>query len=150
MRWPQYLALIVLCPVLAASAADGRVVKVLQHYVDKEGRQSLSPSLYERDAYQARLRHNPNDISAVEFDVQWKVSGPDKANLKVRVEVRGGKVAAKPLVLEGPVKADRWGATWSGLKMTSDEYRGLGEVVAWRVTLWRGDVMLAEQTSFLW
>jgi hypothetical protein len=31
-------------------AAEGRVIKVLPHLFDSQGRHSLSPSLYERDA----------------------------------------------------------------------------------------------------
>jgi hypothetical protein len=34
--------------------------------------------------------------------------------------------------------------------VTGDEYKKLGELVAWRVTLWDGDKLLAEQKSFLW
>jgi hypothetical protein len=149
MRLILLLAILALCPG-TSTAADGKVVKVLQHFVDKEGRISLSPSLYERDAYQAKLRKSTNDVSAVRFDVAWKVKGADKSNLKLRAEVRGGKLASKPLLLEQPVTPDRWGDTWTGLRMTKDEYRELGEVMAWRVSLWQGEQMLGEQKSFLW
>ena len=56
-----------------AAVADGaRVVKVLPHFLDLQGRHTLSPSLFERDAYQALLRKNPGQRSAVRFDVQCK------------------------------------------------------------------------------
>ena len=48
---------------------------MLPHYLDKEGRHTLSPSLYERDAYQAILRQNPEKRGGMRFDVQWKARG---------------------------------------------------------------------------
>ena len=44
-----------------ASAATGRVLKVLPHLLDTNGLHTLKPSLYERDAYQAYLRKHPDD-----------------------------------------------------------------------------------------
>ena len=57
---------------LPAVAATGRVIKVLPHFLDLKGRHSLSPSLYDRDAYQAQLRQHPEQRSALRFDVHWK------------------------------------------------------------------------------
>ena len=37
----------------AATAQTGRVVKVLPLYLDLKGRDAISPSLFDRDAYQA-------------------------------------------------------------------------------------------------
>jgi hypothetical protein len=45
-------------PLVAAPAKPAKIVKVLPHYVDLEGRIALAPSLFERDAYQAVLRLN--------------------------------------------------------------------------------------------
>ena len=45
--------------VLTAGASTGRVFKVLPHFLDTNGVHTLSPSLYERDAYQAHLRQHP-------------------------------------------------------------------------------------------
>ncbi len=150
MRWLVLIALFLNASNGVSLAADGKVVKVLQHFVDKEGRIALAPSLYERDAYQAKLRRSTNDIASVRLDVAWKTKGADPAALKLKAEIRGGKVESKPLIIEEPVKPDRWGDTWSILSMTKDEYKALGEVIAWRVTLWQGDQMLGEQKSFLW
>src|SRR5437899_2397501 len=36
-----------------ATAATGRIIKVLPHLLDLQGHHALSPSLYDRDAYQA-------------------------------------------------------------------------------------------------
>ena len=62
-----------------AEAVTGRIVKVLPLLLDRQGHDSLSPSLYDRDAYQARLRDHTNEISAVRFDVLWKATkAPDE------------------------------------------------------------------------
>jgi len=73
----------------AADTATGRVVKVLPLVLDLKGRAALSPSLFDRDAYQAYLRLHTNEISAVRFDVLWSTSHADRDGLKVRLELRG-------------------------------------------------------------
>jgi hypothetical protein len=140
--------------LLVASSAtalpqSAKIVKVLPHYLDQKGRHTISPSLYERDAYQALLRTKPDERSGLRFDVQWKASGLKE--VKVRVELRGaaGKQPTKAVVESTETPRGGW-SKWSGLAVTGDEYKKLGELVAWRVTLWDGDKLLAEQKSFLW
>ena len=145
----QFVLLLLIAVALPSSAADARLLKVLPHYLDAEGRHSLSPSLYERDAYQARLRKNSDLISALRFDVQWK-AGAEKSNLKLRVEVRGGKPDEKPVVLEQSARPTRLFSTWTGLVMSKEAYVQMGGMVAWRATLWDGERQVAEQKSFLW
>src|SRR5258706_13062854 len=69
-------------------ASSGKYTQVLPHYLDLEGRQSIRPSLYDRDAYQAKLRRNPKERSGMRFDVQWRARGAGES--KLRVELRGG------------------------------------------------------------
>jgi hypothetical protein len=138
--------------VFAVRAVDGRVKKVLPHFLDLKGQHTLSPSLYERDAYQARLRQHPEERSAIRFDVQWKLVSPGRAPHKLRVEIRGVAEGNQPKqkILEKPVKGRGWFSHWSALSFGGDEYKQFGEVTAWRVTLLEGDLPLAEQKSFLW
>jgi hypothetical protein len=143
------LAALVLTGASNIEAAPPRILKVLPHLLDQEGRHTLSPSLYERDAYQAHLRKNPNQISAIRFDIQWKASA--RKNLKMRVEIRGTRdprVSSK--VLEETVKSGRWFSTWTGITLNRDALREVGEMAAWRVTLWEDGQQIAEQKSFLW
>ena len=146
------LLLMLFAPALIARAVDGRVIKVLPHFLDRDGRHALSPSLYERDAYQARLRQQPQKRSAIRFDVQWKVRKPETAQHILQVEMRGVAEGNSPKhkVLEKPVKGGGWFSHWSSLTFGDDEYKQFGEVTAWRVTLWEGDLLLGEQKSFLW
>src|SRR5215469_9829011 len=78
-----------LATALAGDAATGRVVKVLPFFLDLKGYSALSPSLYDRDAYQAYLRRHVNQRSAIRFDVLWKTSNTGAAKLKLHVELRG-------------------------------------------------------------
>src|ERR1017187_5324807 len=78
-----------LSATFASDAASGRVVKVLPLLLDLQGRDPVWPSLYDRDAYQVYLRQHTNEISAIRFDVLWKVSNAKGAKLKLRVELRG-------------------------------------------------------------
>jgi len=140
-----------LAAAISADAATGRVIKVLPQFLDLQGRHALSPSLYDRDAYQAHLRKFPSQRSAVRFDVQWKGKSADGAALKLRVELRGIAHGNLPRqkILEQAVKPGAF-SRWTALTLGSDDYKDFGEVTAWRVTLWAGDQLLGEQTSFLW
>lgn len=173
--------LLALCLGLAgasqsASAGASKIIKVLPHYLDKEGHASVSPSLYERDGYQAKLRRNLKECSGLRFDVQWKTPPSAGAHLKLRVEVLGGEpksagagvlaktvevagsptsgeirtTKTKPVVVELPVRARTGWSRWTPVLLAGEGYQKAGEVSAWRVTLWDGDRLLAEQKSFLW
>lgn len=149
-----FLPAIFLAVTFSASAATGRVIKVLPHYLDLEGRASLSPSLYDRDAYQAFLRLHPEKRSGLRFDVFWRGRVAGGTELKLRAELRGTAKGNLPsqTMLETGVKIGRSGAAkrWTSLTLASEDYKKFGEVTAWRVTLWSGDQMVAEQKSFLW
>ena len=84
--------------------AEGRVLKVLPHFLDLEGRYSTSPDFYQRDVYQAYLRAHPENRSGIRYDVQWKAKGPTGTALMLRVELRGITEGyfPKQLVLERP------------------------------------------------
>ena len=152
-RWLVFLLVIgCIVPSFRCEAATGRIVKVLPHFLDLQGRHTLSPSLYERDAYQAHLRDHPAERSAIRFDVQWKAKGKPFEPLKLRLELRGliqGDVP-KQFSLERPVEPGRWFSRWSGLTLGGQEYKDFGQVTAWRVSLWEGETLLGEQKSFLW
>jgi len=151
MRWFKLLPVVLFlsASALGAEAATGRIIKVLPHLLDRDGRHTLSPSLYERDAYQAFLRKNPDQCSGLRFDVQWKAKRVAGTRLLLRVEIRGSK-EAKPVLLEQPARPNHWYRRWSSLRADGDSYQKVGEVIAWRATLWEGDRLVAEQKSFLW
>jgi hypothetical protein len=153
-RLPLLLSLgCLLAGTLAAGAATGRVIKVLPQWLDRQGRNSLNPSLYERDAYQAFLRQHPDDVSGMRFAVQWKARGALFAPLKLRVELIGtakGDLPSRTVLEYRPDGTTGWFGRWSSLPLTAEDYRKFGTVTAWRVTLWEGDRLLSEQKSFLW
>ena len=137
--------------VVVTDAAEARILKVLPHYLDRQGRRSLSPSLYERDAYQAYLRRNPALQSTMRFDVQWKAGATLPQPIKLRLELRTSRRdITKPYVQERPLPRGRWLSRWSALTVDPAVYRQIGDVLAWRVTLWAGGRQVAEQKSFLW
>jgi hypothetical protein len=135
-----------------AQAATGRVIKVLPQFLDLKGRNSLTPSLHERDVYQVTLREHTNQCSGMRFMVQWKTKGQPAAPLKLRVELRGVAHGdfPKQLVLEKPVEPGGRFSHWTEVALVGEEYKSFGQVTAWRVTLWEGTQLLGEQQSFLW
>ena len=142
---------VLLASALGAAAATSHVVKVLPHFLDLQGRHALSPSLYDRDAYQAQLRQHPEQRSAIRFDVLWKAKAAANATVKLRLELRGINQGNTPrqTSLEKEVKPGTLGR-WTSITLGGGDYKNFGEVTAWRVSLWDGDRLIGEQKSFLW
>jgi hypothetical protein len=140
-----------LSATFASDAASGRVVKVLPLLLDLKSRAAVSPSLYDRDAYQVYLRQHTNEISAIRFDVLWKASNAKGAKLKLRVELRaiGAGGLPRQTTLEQSVTPGFF-RRWTSLTLGGADYKNSGELVAWRATLWSDDQLLGEQKSFLW
>ena len=134
-----------------AHAAQSRVIKVLPFFLDTNGVHSLSPSLYERDAYQAFLRWHPENRGGLRVDVEWHVNR-EATQPKLRLELRGVAHAGAPalVTLEAPIKGGGWFEHWTTFKPSPAQYQALGEITAWHATLWDGDKLLGEQKSFLW
>jgi hypothetical protein len=137
---------------VSATAAEGRIVKVLPHYLDAKGRHTLAPSLYERDAYQAHLRKNPELCKALRFDIHWKTPGDvRKQDLVLRLEIlTSSSETGKPMTIETPVKGSGWTGTWTAVNLNAAQFKKTGKLIAWRATIWRGELQIAEQRSFLW
>lgn len=154
LRW--FFSLICLVSLLISSAqaaeAEGRVLKVLPQFLDQKGQSSITPSLYDRDAYQAYLRKNPAKRSALRFAVQWKTRFPETEPLRLRVEIIGAAKTDTPkrASIETPVHQHGRFSHWDNLTLSKEQYKDFGDVTAWRVTLWDGDKLLSEQKSFLW
>src|SRR6266567_3807500 len=102
MRWFKLLPLMLLfsAHALGTEAASGRIIKVLPHLLDRGGRHTLSPSLYERDAYQAFLRKNPGQCSGLRFDIQWKANRVARDIVERRPA--SGRTKVLSLVVETP------------------------------------------------
>ncbi len=147
-RISQLAAALLLLGVISTTdaARPGKISKVLPHWLDLQGRHTLSPSLLERDAYQAKLRADRTLCSGIRFDVKWakNTSGTVKLQLELRVTRE-----AKPIVRELAVKPSRRGG-WDAVTLDGDAFRAIGKIIAWRVRLLDGEIELAERRSFLW
>ena len=136
----------------AGFSAEGRIIKVLPQFLDKDGKSALTPSLYDRDAYQAILRKTPAKRSAIRYAVQWKAEASADQSLKLRLELRGTVQGDLPqqVTFEFPVRQHHWWSHWAYLVIKEEDYKKLGEITAWRVTLRNADQQIGEQKSFLW
>jgi hypothetical protein len=137
--------------VRGADATAGRVVKVLPFLLDQQGRNALSPSLFDRDAYQAILRAQTNRVSGLRFAVLWQATAAPDEKIKLTVELRGSGANNVPFIqtLQTNVVPGT-SSQWTELPFTGPAYRNLGSLVAWRVALWNDGQLLGEQKSFLW
>jgi hypothetical protein len=133
--------------------ASGAVVKVLPEYLDLKGRNSLSPSLYERDVYQVTLREHPERRSGVRFYIEWKTKKPAWEPLLVRVELRGiteGRLPRQTVLEQDLTNPGGRLTHWAEITLNGEAYKSFGAVTAWRVTLWEGQKLIGQQQSFLW
>ena len=132
-------------------APKGRIIKVLPLYLNTNNVVALSPSLFDRDAYQYYLLQHSNDISGMRFDVQWKARHAVGLQLKVRLELRGIGAGSLPTekVMEQTVTPKIF-HHWTSLTLSGADYKNFGALAAWRATLWNGGQLLGEQKSFLW
>jgi hypothetical protein len=151
MRW-LIVCFLGLALAFSAEAAEGRILKVLPQFLDTNGLSSLTPSLYDRDAYQAGLRLHPEKRSGLRFAIQWKARVPESEPLELRVQILGMAKGNLPqqTSFEQTVRQHHWFSHWAYLTLRESEYKTFGEVTAWRVTLWDGHQLLSEQKSFLW
>jgi hypothetical protein len=152
MRRAKFLLIFCCFAALTANAATGRVIKVLPQLLDLQGKQTVSPSLYERDAYQAYLRQHTNQISGFRFAIQWKARGSASPPLKLKIEMRGAARGDQPtrMTLERDLTPGGLFSHWISVPLTGEDYKKFGSLTAWHVTLWDGEKLLSEQQSFLW
>ena len=134
-----------------AQAANSGIRKVLPHLIDKKGRTSIAPGLFEREAYQRQLRSNPKNVSGVRFNIQWNANGTPEERLKLRIYVRTSKrIPSKPLEIETALQTSRGLGGWSSFELSGKSYQEAGEVLAWKVVLLDGSKEIGQQQSFLW
>jgi len=126
-----------------------KILKVLPHLLDKDGQHTLSPSIYERDAYQDFLKDHPEMQFGLRFDVLWRA--PHSGGVTLKVEMRGIQDKKTTLtLLESERMAHSGGREWTSLELSGESFQSFGQLQAWRASLWSGDLFLAEQRSFLW
>ena len=145
------LFLLAVLPAFADAPVKGRIVKALPLLLNLQGHDALSPSLYDRDAYQVYLRLHTNEISAIRFDVLWSAKNSTAVKYKIRAELRGVSTNGTPSLqtLQQDVKPAFF-RRWTSLTLDGEDYKQFGSLVAWRVTLLADDQKLCEQKSFLW
>lgn len=134
-----------------SNSPTGRIVKVLPLLMDTNGVVATTPSLFDRDAYQAWLLEHTNAVSGIRFDVCWKARHARGVTLRLRVELRGVGARGMPTeeVLERDVTPKLF-HHWISLTLAGRDYKKLGTLAAWRATLWDGQQKIGEQRSFLW
>lgn len=136
-----------------ALAATGAVLKVLPEFLDLKGRNSTSPSLYERDVYQTTLRDHPDRRSGMRFYIQWKSKKPIWQPLLMRLELRGiaeGRLPRQSVLEQSVPNPGGSFSHWTDITLNGEGYKTFGAVTAWRVTFWEGQKLIGQEQSFMW
>lgn len=156
-----FFCLLGLCAFSALPAhGAARIVKVLPMYLDKEGLHTRTPNLFERDAYQVHLRQHRELQSGMIFAIQVKAPQAATKKMRLRLELRGVARGDFPsqLMVETFLPPKGGSGRWVYLTIYDAERDYLGEVTAWRASLWEEgswdgetqELLVAEQKSFLW
>ncbi len=149
------LILISLClwgTSVSAEESVAVIKKTPRHLLDTDGRHTQSPSLLDRDAYQAHLLEHPEEVSGLRYDLQIKYARRSPEPLTIRVEIRHGKETD----LQTSTHESRFEpkgrrrSQWGSLTIEGEDFQALGKIIAWRVTLWDGESKVASDESFLW
>lgn len=141
---------LVLLAAGCAGPSGGRIAKVLPHWLDREGRHALAPSLFERDAYQHHLRTHPEERGGLCYDVHW-YAPPKEGACVLQLELRTTeRPLDEPVIVRREAEPRSVLGRWTRLTVGEADFRSMGEPLAWRVTLWRDGRMLDEERSFLW
>jgi len=141
---------VLLLSILSVFGGEARVIKVLPQLLDKQGRNAINPSLFDRDAYQMHLRLNTNEVSAVRFEVQYKAKGVE-GPLLLRLEIRGSKTGlGQREVFETEVAAGGHFSKWGRIQFDRATNDRIGTLVAWRASLVKDGEVITSLESFLW
>ena len=124
---------------------------MLPHYLDDQGRHTLSPDLFQRDAYQEYLFQNPEVVSTVRYDAFWGAFASKQGPDTVRLDLRGTR-NGEPTdhSIEAAVADNRRGRKWVGVTVSPEDYAGIGRVVAWRLVASKDGQEVETARSFLW
>lgn len=122
------------------------------HYLDKNGRHAISPSLYDRDAYQAWLRSHRDKIDGICFDVLWNAKRCAKEMELVVELVTTVNPKVDPLVIRKKILPPRLGflGKWTRIELKGEDFVKEGDILAWRVMIIADGQPIAEERSFLW
>lgn len=146
-----FIVLAVLVSFTPVARGSGSVDKVLPQLLDQQGRYTLSPSLYERDAYQFHLRKDPKLRNGVRLAVEWKAKKVNWSKLKLRAEMRFLlDDNLHTITMEEPAVKHGFLGNWSEFRVEGADFVTSGQLVAWRVTLWEGENQIGHLESFLW
>ncbi len=137
--------------VFSVQAGSVKIFKVLPHYLDKDGHNTLSPSLFERDRYQALLRLDQTKCLTIRFDVQWRNTLKNFDDLSITVEMRGPKTNSPTISFSEKISSRKsiW-SHWTKIRIPEESFRELEGLEAWRVLIKDGDEVLKEERSFMW
>ncbi|MDK3156461.1 hypothetical protein QPK87_07710 [Kamptonema cortianum] len=104
-----------------------------------------------RANYQVQLSQSRYNQYGMRFNVHWGGEGPVLPNLTLKLELRGvmGDTPTKK-TLFCDFTDFRRGSRWTEIEISGDDYRALGQLTAWKVSLISDGQVLAEKRSFLW
>ena len=128
------------------------ILKVNRVLLDEKGYETdVVGNLKEEADYQFLLRHEPTKQQGVRFHIKWKAPRHARS-LRLQVEIRGLNAQnqttsdVESLSLE---ENEGW-AGWSTLEVTEKKFKKLGQITAWKITLFSGGQAKAVLPSANW
>ena len=128
------------------------VLKVNRNLLDNLGYETFAVGDLKKEAdYQYMLRHSPLKQKGVRFHIKWKAPRRSGA-IRLVLDVQGlnaANLTTRDTVTQNYPDMDGW-AEWSTIDITGKQFKQIGEIMAWRVTICSGDRVMAELPSANW
>lgn len=128
------------------------VLKVNRTLLDEKGYETdVVGDLKGEAAYQYVLRHEPRRQTGARFHIKWKA--PRKTDqLRLVLDLQGlnaSNESTRDSISRSFPDRDDW-AEWTTIDVTGAQFKKLGTIMAWRVTIHSGDRIMAELPSANW
>ena len=160
MSFKPAFGILILVALIFAGCATENPVQKPGYAVIKVNRTLLDQFEYETDVvgdlkgeavYQYDLRHNAQRQFGARFHIKWKA--PRGApSIRLVLDVRGLNTRNETTLdkfIENYTRMEDW-AEWTTISITGDRFKHLGTIMAWRVSIYSGDRVMAELPSADW
>jgi hypothetical protein len=128
------------------------ILKVNRTLFDNKGYETKEVGeLKEEAVYQYELRHHPELQRGARFHIKWKAPR-GSAPFRLVLDVQGltaDNVSTRGTFTQDYPEHDGW-AEWATMDISGKEFKRLGTIMAWRISLYKGDRVMAELPSGNW
>ena len=139
---------------VVSSEKGYKVIKVNHEWIDSEGHTHAEIADFPAKAKYQKTLDDTGKHSGIRFHIHWTTPSARLPHFAVKLEVQGYDAKTQRETLETLLatypKNPRFKSGWSRLDIKRDTLERLGDLMAWKVTLFQNGQFVAERKSFTW